>query len=255
MSLKPTLTSVGVRLAGQRLDRTLRTLVGGMVSGSTRTLFRGTALDFDRAHGVDTSGGGAFKDLITPVHDEVGRSRYEPVAVKHFRFAMTFVPGPLERWSLVDIGSGKGRAVLLAMGYPFRRVVGVELDPALHAAAQANVARYQGPRRCSAVELVHGDATSVPLPPGDVVVFFYNSFGGALLGHFLDGLERALRSAPRRLLFVYSNPVEREQVERRPAFVRRFDGSSPYDLIWWGCRRLVVYEAGGGGGRAHVGQA
>jgi SAM-dependent methyltransferase len=232
------------RISGQRIDRMVRALVGAVVSGSTRTVFRHTPLNFDRANGVDTQGADSLRALVTPVHDAVGRSRYEPVSVKHFHFALQQVPAPLERWSFIDIGSGKGRAVLLATAQPFRRVVGVELDPALHAAAQQNLQRYRGPRRCEQVELQCADATTVPLPAGDLVIFFYNSFGGALLRRFLDHLEASLRSEPRRLLFFYSNPVEREQVDGRAAFTPCFDGSSPYDLIWWGCRRLVTYRAG-----------
>jgi len=135
--------------------------------------------------------------------------------------------------------------VLLAMEQPFREVLGVELDPALHEAAQANLRCYRGPRRCGRVQLLCADATTLPLPEGDVVVFFYNPFVGELLRRFLDHLEARVREQPRRVLLLYSNPVERAQLDARPAFRRCFDGSSPYDLIWWGCRRLTIYALGG----------
>ena len=84
----------------------------------------------------------------------------------------------------------------------------------------------------------------MPLPPGDVVIFCYNPFKGKLFVRFLDHLEASLRETPRRLLLIYSNPVARAAIECRPAFTILFDGASPYDLIWWGSRRLVVYGAG-----------
>jgi SAM-dependent methyltransferase len=209
-----------------------------------RAVLHGAHLDFDGRHGVDTLDAHSLHSFTVPVHDARGLGRYEPTQPVHFRYAMGFVPPPLERWSFIDIGSGKGRAVLLAMGYPFRRVEGVEMDPALHATAQENVLRYRGARRSGEVALHCGDATTRALPPGDVVVFFYNSFQGPLLEHFLDHLEASLRESPRRLLFLYSNPLRREALERRPAFKLLAEGRSRTGLIWRRPQRLAVFGAG-----------
>src|SRR5918995_3371678 len=174
-----------------------KALAGTAISSSTRALFRGTSRDFDHAYGVDTGGTIPLERLHVLGGPSMDRGCYEGVSVKHFAFAMGLLPDPPERWSFVDIGSGKGRAVLLAMGYPFRRVVGVELVPELHAVAQENLRRYRGPRASPSVELICGDATKAPLPTGEVVIFFYNSFRGALLHRFLDHLEQSLQSQPR----------------------------------------------------------
>lgn len=221
-----------------------------LVHPTTRFLFRHTPLSFDHAHGVDTGGiiptaklyRGA-EGWCEPVH-RTHFAGYEPTQQKHFRFAVSRIPGPPEAWSFVDVGAGKGRAVLLALAYPFRRVIGVELDPGLHAVALQNLRRYRGPCRCADVELILGDATRMLLPPGDIAIFFYNSFTGEPLRAFLDHLEAWLRASSRRLLLLYSNPVERGAVDGRPAFTLLFDGVSPRDFVWWGNRRLVVYGAG-----------
>src|SRR5271167_4480579 len=42
----------------------------------------------------------------------------------------------------LDLGSGKGRTLLMASDYPFRRIVGVELLLTLHQAAQDNLGKY-----------------------------------------------------------------------------------------------------------------
>jgi hypothetical protein len=230
------------------LYRRLRRLAGITLRVTVRSALRYTPLDFDRAHGVDTTDELGLHDRTVPLHDRDGRGRYEPTTPTHFRFAMGQVPAPLERWAFVDIGSGKGRAVMLAMAYPFRRVEGVELDPALHRVAQENLRRYRGPRRCGQVAVHCGDATTAPLPPGDVVVFFYNSLSGELLERFLDHLEASAREAPRRILLVYSSPMRRAAVERRPAFRIVFDGHSPSDLVWKSPRRLIFYDVATGAG-------
>jgi hypothetical protein len=49
----------------------------------------------------------------------------------------------------IDLGSGKGRTLLMASDYPFRRIVGVELLPALHLAAHGE--SEQVPKRIAEV--------------------------------------------------------------------------------------------------------
>ena len=61
--------------------------------------------------------------------------------------------------------------------------------------------RKGGPR----IELHRGDAVLHPLPDGDAVCFFYNSFGRRVTEKMVRRLEES--AAPRRLFVVYRNPV------------------------------------------------
>ena len=58
-------------------------------------------------------------------------------------------------FTFLDLGSGKGRTLLMAADYPFRRVVGVELLPTLHQTAQENLRLYKSDaQKCFAIEAV-----------------------------------------------------------------------------------------------------
>ena len=46
---------------------------------------------------------------------------------------------PIERTVFLDVGAGKGRAMLVASEYPFLRVEGVELNPKLADIARRNI--------------------------------------------------------------------------------------------------------------------
>src|SRR5580704_12274414 len=62
----------------------------------------------------------------------------------------------------LDSGSGKGRTLLMASDYPFRRILGVELLPALHRAAQENLGKYRSEsQKCFKLESICGDATEL----------------------------------------------------------------------------------------------
>jgi precorrin-6B methylase 2 len=110
----------------------------------------------------------------------------------------------------IDIGSGKGRAVLVAATYPFRRVIGVELSSELHEAACANLERNRDRLTCKNVELVCADALEYEVPDDVSVVFLYNPFTGPVFERVLDKLIASVDRNPRTLRVVYANPVEEE---------------------------------------------
>ena len=110
---------------------------------------------------------------------------------------------------MVDIGSGAGRALLVASRLPFDRIVGVELLPAMHALASRNLAGFRLRRRAP-VELVQADATAYPLPDDATVLFFYNSFDDEPFRRLMAGVFASLGRRPRRLRLVYVNPKEHD---------------------------------------------
>ena len=98
------------------------------------------SLDFDRRHGVDTAGIvrlGALR--IESPNRDLG-VRYQPSDPDDFRSLVEALPIDPKDYVLVDLGSGKGRVLLLASEFPFRRVVGVEFSQELNEIAERNVA-------------------------------------------------------------------------------------------------------------------
>jgi SAM-dependent methyltransferase len=115
--------------------------------------------------------------------------------------------------ALLDIGSGAGRAVLVASRFPFRRVVGVEREAWLDRQAQDNLARFR-PRRRAPVDLVCADATLYPVPDDITVIFFYNPFPEPVMRGVMANVFASLERAPRRLRIVYVNPRAHEYLLR-----------------------------------------
>src|SRR6204780_3954760 len=77
----------------------------------------------------------------------------------------------------IDLGSGKGRTLLMGSDYPFRRIVGVELLPALHEAAQENLSKYRGEsQKCFALESICADACEFAFPLEPMVLYLFNPF-------------------------------------------------------------------------------
>jgi hypothetical protein len=101
----------------------------------------------------------------------------------------------------VDLGSGKGRALLLAAHHPFKRIVGIEFAEELHRAAAANVELM---RDASRIELIHGDASEYSLPPGPVVLYLYNPFDRPLMTAVAKNTLANWAADPRPVQVIYA---------------------------------------------------
>lgn len=113
----------------------------------------------------------------------------------------------LAEFTFLDLGSGKGRSLLMASEYPFRRVLGVEVLPALHQIAQQNLATYKSAsRKCFAVESICADATTTPFPEGPLLVYLFNPFPETGLRRALANLRRSLAASPRAAYVLYHSP-------------------------------------------------
>lgn len=134
---------------------------------------------------------------------------------------------PLEHSVFLDIGSGKGRALLIAAEYPFLRVEGVELNPTLSAVASANLARRlaHGSTEPLAPMQVHtADATRHPLPLQPTLAFLFHPFERLVLRRFLRHVTRSIAAAPRPFDLLYANAEHGDLLDRDPALRKLWAG-------------------------------
>jgi SAM-dependent methyltransferase len=183
---------------------------------------------FDLEFGVDTSGLIFPEDLASGKSKDLYNAGYFGVAPSAFRQILHRLQLQFENFTFVDLGSGKGRALLLASEYPFRAIVGLELSPRLHAIAEANIAKYRrGVQRCHAVRAVEGDATEFTFPDGPLVVYLWNPFESLVFKRVLDNLEASLRQEHREIFVVYIQPDLEYLFETRPAWGKLWRAEFP----------------------------
>jgi SAM-dependent methyltransferase len=162
---------------------------------------------FDQQFGVDTSGLLLAEDLRSGTRTDLYNVGYFGIAPSVLREILNRLQLYFEGFTFVDLGSGKGRALLIASQYPFRSVIGVELTAKLHEISLANLATYSGPKRCHDVQSIKGDATEFTFPTGPLVVYLWNSFDGPVFTAVLANLEASLARNPREIFILYIEPA------------------------------------------------
>jgi SAM-dependent methyltransferase len=134
-------------------------------------------------------------------------------------------------FTFVDLGSGKGRTLLMASDYPFRRIIGVELLPSLHQIAEENVSRYKSDsQKCFDLESICADASAFPLPDGPLVLYLFNPFPESGMRRVIANVDQSLRAHPRAVYILYHNPLL-EHVLGESTMLRKVGGAQQYSLF------------------------
>lgn len=119
----------------------------------------------------------------------------------------------------VDIGSGKGRVLLIASGYGFRKVVGIEFSGTLCNIARKNVEVFgKSAQLRSPIEVVEADATQYRFRPEERVFYMYNPFDASVMAQVIENLRGSLKTNPRKVWLIYNTPVHHEVVHQSGLF-------------------------------------
>ena len=189
-----------------------------------RKLAELSADGFDAAHGTDTAAVLAGREL-GPCVTRAGHLviHYETTSEAAIRAPLDCLAARLDlaACTFVDLGCGKGKPLLVAATYAFRRLVGIDISPACIAVARRNLARYRPqPVDPSRVELLALDAEDYVFPEDPLVVYLFNPFPGAVLERVVAHLEASLRECPRPAAVVYVNPHTLAPLVASPLFAR-----------------------------------
>ena len=101
---------------------------------------------------------------------------YQPVRPSVGRQALAWLPiQDFEGYTFVDVGSGKGRILLVAAEFPFQKIRGIEFAIELHRQAERNIARYRhSGQRCTDLESIDIDASHYVFPESKLILYLFN---------------------------------------------------------------------------------
>ena len=198
---------IGRRLVGRRLRRVW------MLRGQRQ---------FDRKFSVDTCEDNLSVDTCEDNREVASHAnllygdnlRYEPASVTKLEKLFEALPIDPREYAFIDLGCGKGAAMILALERGFQAVIGIEFDRRLSAIAARNLqlARTRRLSLCTA-DVVNLDAAEYRFPNIPSLIFMFNPFGEDTLRAVLHNIENTFNDHPRELYVAYFYPVHREVLE------------------------------------------
>lgn len=207
---------------------------------------------FDRRHGVETSG------LINGPRLAVGHphdrhnTAYYGVAPSLFHTLIghwrdTPPPHALKNYSFIDFGAGKGRAMMLASQFPFREVIGIELNESLVEVAERNLDQWRQARmpRCP-MRVLSLEATAYQFPENPCIMYLFNPFTAPVLRRVLKRAMGSFAARAGELEVLYVNHECESVLKKQAGFTRLWDGTirmSPEDAA---AEDIIIHSEGEG---------
>lgn len=182
---------------------------------------------FDLKHGTDTGGYISGAELEGTSLSALYSTAYYGIPPSSLRLAFSLLEKDdlgakyPEQFTFVDLGAGKGRALLVASERCFRAIVGVELASDLCRFATRNLAVF--PSADGRVSVQMQDATTLRYPGGPLLVFLFHPFLRPALRRVLANLEKQLRRSPRPCFVLYAFDPEGGAVT---------DESNYFEQVW-----------------------
>jgi predicted RNA methylase len=147
------------------------------------------------------------EDLDISETSKVHSEEYKPTRIRHFRLLIKGLKLP-EDSVFVDMGSGKGRVLLMASLYKFKRITGVEISSQLCEIARNNIAKFEKMlKRPLHIEVVNEDVLQYNIKNDEIVFYFYNPFDNFVMEKIIERIIKSLNDNPRKVWLIINNYI------------------------------------------------
>lgn len=180
-------------------------------------------LFFDLRHRTDTSHRMQLRDLLVYSGNLSHGTPYDPSPIRPLRqvlYDMHITPTDV----FVDFGCGKGRSLLIASAFCFKRIIGVDFSPRLCEIARLNAGAYTRDKRdLPSIHIVEADASVFPIDDDCTVFYFFNPFDEIVMRPVMNNIVESWKRVPRRMFVIYLNPLQRHVIDEIRLFGLRTD--------------------------------
>jgi 16S rRNA G966 N2-methylase RsmD len=152
----------------------------------------------NRLNGIDLEFVSAEELGLSPERSHYHSNSGGPDCARVFK-SLRIPPGSV----VVDLGSGKGGAVMTLRQLPFAEIIGVEISPKLIDIAMDNVARLG----LEYIRFVQSDAAAFTDFDRVTHIYMYNPFPCQIVARVMTNIAESIGSAARDLTLIYRNPV------------------------------------------------
>jgi len=147
-----------------------------------------------------------LKDLTITNGDKKKASRYEAVSFYMLEKLLSAFQKVSGLASVIDLGSGKGRVLMVAPHFGFTDITGIDFAKELCEQAIANMKEKQKYFPWIKWQVIHENVEDYDIRSQDSVFFMFNPFTEIVLKRFLEKIDQSCHKFPRSIYFLYASP-------------------------------------------------
>jgi SAM-dependent methyltransferase len=112
--------------------------------------------------------------------------------------------------SIVDLGCGKGRMMMVAPHFGFTSITGIDFAKEVCEQAIINMTKKEKQFPGIKWKVIDKDVEDYDISPSDSVFFLFNPFTQTVLENFLKKLDASCDQFPRTTWFIYASPLHQQ---------------------------------------------
>jgi SAM-dependent methyltransferase len=188
-------------------------------------------LVFDMKYQIDTINTAQLDTLQIASPNKALGTYYEGTNAYVFQKMISHVPLAPSQSTVVDFGSGKGKALFMAAERGFRKVIGVEFSIELVEICRRNLEIFKAKSRSKTeFEILHMDASEYTIPAEANLLFLFNPFNEQLTNRVIENILRSYDQAPREVWVMHLYPQGNMAFVRHPRFKVEYEAPEGYIL-------------------------
>lgn len=184
---------------------------------------------WDSKYAVDTYGHIELTDIDVLGPNKDRAFPYVATSPSVYAFLSILFPPNWKDFTFVDVGCGKGRALMLAALQGFDSILGIEFAPLIYRAAEQNLTNFSG-RKPAWWSIINADVTTVDLPLGrPLLLYCYSPFHVAVWERFLPALSRTIETNQKPMcLVLVGTRAAADLIKASGLFHERAHGLTPF---------------------------
>jgi len=151
-----------------------------------------------------------LKDLTITNGDKKKASRYEAVSFYMLEKLLSAFQKVSGITSITDLGSGKGRVLMVAPHFGFKEITGIDFAKELCQQANMNMREKEKEFPNIKWKVLNENVEDYDLTRQDSVFFMFNPFTEVVLKKFLEKLDHSCQQFPRSVYFLYASPQHQQ---------------------------------------------
>ena len=158
---------------------------------------------FDLFYNVETQ----FRDGVTNKFN----NHYAPTYYSLIKEAFNVIENK-NKLNFIDVGCGKGKVLLVASDFGFKKIIGIDLSKKLLHICKQNIYKYKQLKyKKKLIKLINIEATKYKIT-NENVFYFFDPFSGPVLNTFLKNILLSFKKNKRKIYIIFANPPKQSKL-------------------------------------------